>query len=303
MLLATYYGANYLQEFLDSLADQRDVSIHLIVSDDGSTDETLRIVDKNKSRFNSVKILEGPKLGTGQNFFHLLRHSTSDFAAFADQDDIWGKDHLALSIQRLLPHESMPAMSFTSTTQFFESGRRSSVWPTFREIPQLPRMYIECCARGCTVALNKSAVSLVNTYRPKFAVMHDWWCLLIMKTCGIVIYESTPEINYRIHSANTIGLGNRSVLNTLRNIQQGKWQPYMQLVEFYQSFGQHMRADSRTDIKRFIDALEGSLSERVVGLVISRTRFRESLYNEMRTRVAFLLFPLIFEVGKNSTKL
>lgn len=301
--MATFNGAKYLQEFLDSLAAQRDVTINLLVSDDGSRDETLNIIEANRSRFSSVQVMQGPQQGPAQNFFHLLRQAKADYVAFADQDDIWGEDHLALSIERLRINEGVPALSFSSSMQIFETGQPSSVWPLFKQGPQLSQMYIECWARGCTVALNKLAVDLVNRYPPKEAVMHDWWCLLVMQTCGIVIYEPKPEINYRIHGANTIGLGNRSFINTLRTIRHRRWRPYVQIVELYQSYEGIMKPTSREEVKKFIDALEGSLLRRAGTLVSSRSRFRESAYNEFRTRMAFLFFPWIFKVDKNSTEL
>ena len=45
VLLATYNGEKYLAEQLDSLLAQEDVNISLLVSDDGSSDRTLEILE------------------------------------------------------------------------------------------------------------------------------------------------------------------------------------------------------------------------------------------------------------------
>ena len=50
VLLATYNGELFIEEFLESLAGQEQVDIHLIVSDDGSSDSTLEIVKRYQSK-------------------------------------------------------------------------------------------------------------------------------------------------------------------------------------------------------------------------------------------------------------
>ena len=64
VLLATYNGAHFLNEFLDSLVEQEGVDIHLLVSDDGSTDSTLEIVNSYNSKFEKITyiyIIKGKK--------------------------------------------------------------------------------------------------------------------------------------------------------------------------------------------------------------------------------------------------
>ena len=89
VLLATYNGATYLSEFLDSLVTQTDSNFQLIVRDDGSTDGTLDIILEYTDRL-SIEILDAsPRLGPALSFFELLRHAGDhfDYYFFADQDD------------------------------------------------------------------------------------------------------------------------------------------------------------------------------------------------------------------------
>ena len=72
VLLGTFNGADYLAEMLGSLAQQEDVIINLIASDDGSTDGTLEILESFKHEFNSMQILSGPGTGPANNFVSML---------------------------------------------------------------------------------------------------------------------------------------------------------------------------------------------------------------------------------------
>ena len=275
--------------------------VNLIVSDDGSTDDTLQIVNTHSDDFHSVRILQGPGRGACANFFSIIPYSTSEFMAFADQDDIWNPDRLINSIERLKDHGSTPALTFSSALQFYDSDRGSDIFPKFTELPNFERMFVECFTRGCTMTLNKSAVDLLAEFKPMHATMHDWWSLLILKSCGAVIYEKFPEISYRVHSENATGLGERSIVKTLKKIRGREWEPYSQVVEFYQLYSDKMDPVSRLIIKNFIDRLEGTFFRRFFGLVISKARYRTTFYNELRTRLGFLFFPILFRVERNST--
>ena len=79
VLLATFNGASYLQEFLGSLAHQEGVKIHLRVSDDGSTDRTLEIVNSFKDQFASFNIYSGPCNGPSANFFSLIENKAINY--------------------------------------------------------------------------------------------------------------------------------------------------------------------------------------------------------------------------------
>ena len=56
VLMATYNGANYLAEQLESIAGQTHKNITLLVSDDGSTDETLAILEEYKKKID-IKVV------------------------------------------------------------------------------------------------------------------------------------------------------------------------------------------------------------------------------------------------------
>ena len=86
--IATYNGASYLSLQLSSILDQLGVDDEVIISDDGSTDETLKIVESmNDGR---IRIVEGPRQASPvRNFENALLHSRGDIIFLSDQDDVW----------------------------------------------------------------------------------------------------------------------------------------------------------------------------------------------------------------------
>lgn len=98
--MATYNGAKYIKEQVDSILNQEfkenpDIELELIVSDDMSTDETLDILrGYNDSRikiFSHEKIrnCNNALLACTQNFGHAMSKATGDYIFLSDQDDVW----------------------------------------------------------------------------------------------------------------------------------------------------------------------------------------------------------------------
>ncbi len=85
--MATYNGEKYIKEQLESILLQLENQDEVIVSDDGSTDHTLKIIESlNDQR---IKILKGPRNGVKQNFAHALSFCKGKYIFLSDQDDIW----------------------------------------------------------------------------------------------------------------------------------------------------------------------------------------------------------------------
>jgi len=95
--LATYKGAPYIAELLESLSQQHLLPFELVVSDDNSPDETLSIVAAFSANAPfKVKIVSNEKqLGIIKNFAVAFDNCEGDLIAYCDQDDVWMPDKLA----------------------------------------------------------------------------------------------------------------------------------------------------------------------------------------------------------------
>lgn len=89
--LATFNGAQFLKEQLASLVEQTFVPAELVVTDDGSTDETLAILEgfADVAPFPVSVLRNEQRLGYGMNFLKAASLCSGDVIAFSDQDDVW----------------------------------------------------------------------------------------------------------------------------------------------------------------------------------------------------------------------
>ena len=104
--MATYNGARFLRQQLDSFARQTLLPSELVVCDDGSTDSTMTIVDafSRSAPFPIVIVNNTVRLGYTANFLQAAQMCQGELIAFSDQDDEWLPQKLA-SIVRA-GHES-----------------------------------------------------------------------------------------------------------------------------------------------------------------------------------------------------
>jgi glycosyltransferase involved in cell wall biosynthesis len=292
VLLATFNGEIYLSEFLESLRDQHGVKIHLRVSDDGSTDRTLEIIEACKNEFASCKIYSGPRKGPSANFFSLIQKSSYQFVALADQDDIWLPNHLLLSLRRLTQTPDMPSITFSAVREFGQELISDKVWPKRFPGEDVRTILTENLARGCTFVLNSKAVNLVNLHKPTNAVMHDWWVLLLIYCSGAVTWSTMPEVNYRIHQNNAVGSAPSFQIRRKRffkNIISRDWKIFNQAEELLQSYSWSMSSKKRHEIGSFLRDLGSPLFTGRVTLILWPHRFRSALMDEVAIRIAFLI--------------
>jgi glycosyltransferase involved in cell wall biosynthesis len=95
--LATFNGASHLPEQLHSLAAQTRLPRELIACDDGSSDETVQILEQfaREASFPVQIVRNERRLGYADNFLAAAALCTGDLVAFCDQDDVWLATKLA----------------------------------------------------------------------------------------------------------------------------------------------------------------------------------------------------------------
>lgn len=216
ILLATYNGAPYLPELLDSLRAQTVADWRLYVRDDGSTDTTADILSQYAGRDPRLTVMasDGTKRGALGNFMQLLQDCNADYYFFCDQDDVWFKDKIARTLQRMEEAEAMypdsPIIVHTDLT-VTDSGLHvtaDSFWDMSRIAPPLlhdfKRLAGHYLTTGCTMAINSQAKAVAWPYEG--ALMHDSWITArVLQAGGHVIELERPTLYYRQHEHNAIG--------------------------------------------------------------------------------------------------
>lgn len=225
VLLTTHNGADYLPAQLDSLIGQRDVALHILVSDDASTDDTCSILTRYAEDAPAQFTLLPPgEFGSAAaNFFRLIREADAtgfEAVAFCDQDDIWQPDKLARHWQ-LLCDSGYAAVS-SNVIAFDAAGTRQLI---VKSQPQRPGDYaFESAGPGSTFLLRHDSFALVQrqlrdaSSAANHAPVHDWLVYALVRASGGRWHiDPSPSVEYRQHEANVLG-ANEGVAQNLRRL-------------------------------------------------------------------------------------
>ncbi|RMQ69694.1 Glycosyl transferase, group 2 protein [Pseudomonas syringae pv. tomato] len=211
-MMCTYNGAAYLREQLESFAAQTFSDWVLYVSDDASTDDTLRILSDYQVLWGNQRlvIFNGPCKGFAENFISLVQRPEieADYFAFSDQDDVWFSDKLERSVNRLEHLDSSKPALYCSRTRLVDADLKViGVSPLFSKPPSFKNALVQSLAGANTMLINQTARGLlVRLPEHSPLIAHDWLTYLLVTGCGgEVCYDAQPCLDYRQHSGNLIG--------------------------------------------------------------------------------------------------
>lgn len=221
IILCTYNGAPFISKQLESFLIQDIKPNKVIISDDGSSDDTLSIISNffNQKNFTNYEIISGPKKGVVNNFFFALKYAESDYIFLSDQDDIWHKEKIS-EFAKIAHHTDKPNLIFSDAILIDENA--NEIAPSFFQYQGLTAKCLDDdsilfknCVQGAACAINKPLRDLVLQSLKVIDVnnlyMHDWWIALLAKYYGGCQFIDKPLIYYRQHINNQVGTSNHKL--------------------------------------------------------------------------------------------
>jgi glycosyltransferase involved in cell wall biosynthesis len=224
ILMGTKNGERFLAEQLDSLTAQTHENWILYASDDGSDDDTLRILKAYQAKWPTGKLIikEGPKQGFCINFLSMAcdPNIKVDYYAFCDQDDVWLANKLEEAVDRIAAHQvhgdkNLPYLYCGRTTYVSEKGAPIGISPLFVFPAKFRNALVQSIAGGNTMVFNQETKLVLEKVGVVDVPSHDWWLyLLVSGIGGNIYYDKSPQILYRQHNDSIVG-ENRSVISKL----------------------------------------------------------------------------------------
>ena len=211
VLLPTYNGSLFLKEQLESILNLSGITPHIFINDDGSSDQTIEIINKYRDR--GVTLIEHKKCGgAAQNFFYLIITvplENFDYICFSDQDDVWFETKISRAI-KVINSNNFAAYS-SDVTGLWPDGSTKYIC---KSQPQRRIDYIfEAAGPGNTYVFPrkyalqlKSFLHLVTLEKLKNISLHDWMIYSYFRSQNLPwVIDSVSGLNYRQHSNNVLG--------------------------------------------------------------------------------------------------
>lgn len=189
--MATYNGAMYIKKQIDSILSQISYEDELIISDDGSTDDTISIIksinDKRIKLFLHEKDENLKKIKHSKNFYYVtsnfenaLKNANGDFIFLSDQDDIWNENRVQEVLIALQKYDIV--MTNYSIIDEYDNIIKSKFYESSPISHNLISNIIRSHFLGCCMAFNKNVLDFCLPF-PKKLIAHDFWigCLGTLK--------------------------------------------------------------------------------------------------------------------------
>lgn len=216
--LATFNGAEYLEDLIKSVQSQTMQNWNLLISDDGSDDGTQDIVQLFCAQDGRIKpVLEDDCFHNAtQHFLEILKQSNSPYSMFCDQDDIWLPDKIEASFDAIRSLEQRcgsecPLLVFTDSKvvdknlKVISESNVSSLAFDPKTI-SISELLVTNVVQGCTILMNRAARELVNSYSiPVSFKYHDHWVAAVVAATGHIYYLDRATLLYRQHQSNVVG--------------------------------------------------------------------------------------------------
>jgi glycosyltransferase involved in cell wall biosynthesis len=296
VILSSFNGARYLREQLDSLLGQSYPNLLIQVRDDGSSDGTRAILQDYAAQHANIRVDFGERLGIASSFFQLLEHAAdgSEYFAFCDQDDVWYPDKIERAVSRLSALKpGIPAL-YCSRLEYVDADLNHL---RFSRIPgrglSFGSALVENSATGCTVVMNRAARDLIVRAPPGHCIMHDWWCYLVVAAFGVVIYDESPGLKYRLHAGNDTGAAVSFVDDFARRARRfwtnrhDSFRIHAQARAFAQLYADRLATDKRRLLDRFLASKRSGVDR--IRFALSPGLHRQTRLDDAILRVLIVL--------------
>lgn len=216
VLMSTYNGHIYLNQQLESLFKQTIAEYMTVyIRDDGSSDDTFKIIEKWKTKM-AIVLYKESNVGPAMSFWKLLMKPDiqADYYAFCDQDDVWDNNKLEIAIKELNANTHFYACNCRIIDEkgFVTDEKRC------KEVPQISikRLFVSGVTQGCSMVFDDALRQYIIGKKLKCIPMHDVVLMLYAMSFGKTYWDQEPRFSYRVHSNNVVAKSNKTIIKRMK---------------------------------------------------------------------------------------
>lgn len=205
--LATYNGERFLDKQLLSIARQSYKPSEIVISDGGSTDNTLPILEnfKHHSPIPTTILRAASPAGINENFTNAFLACAGDYIVVSDQDDLWPTGKLAAFAEKI---DRQTMIAYGPSEIITETGIRTG--QTTREYigfanylhGHIPLYFLHCnCISGHAMLFSRQLLARALPFPDN--CLYDHWLALCGAALSDVVFVETGVTLHRIHKDNS----------------------------------------------------------------------------------------------------
>ena len=195
--MATFNGSRFLARQLDTIVRQLQAGDELIISDDGSSDRTLEIIEAYRGP--NTRVFFNSFHNAASNFGFAISHVRNPLVFLSDQDDEW----LPEKVNRLCASLASAELVVSDCEVIDETGR--TIHASYFELVRSGRGLLKNLSRntylGCCMAFRAELLRAALPMPP--GVAHDLWLGLVGEAFGRTCFVPEPMSRFRRHGGST----------------------------------------------------------------------------------------------------
>ena len=210
--MATYNGAGYVSEQIESVLSQTYRDFEFVICDDCSTDGTVDILQRYAGRDGRIRVFTNRcNLGFKDNFQRAIECcGNTEYVALCDQDDVWTEDHLQHLMDIVGDKVLACANSTITDCRLNPTGLTLAQQQSLDYIPEDDMQKSQTILlwrnpfQGSTMLVHRSLLDRALPF-PAGVGFHDSWLAILSCFAGGMVYSPHPISLYRMHGSNVSG--------------------------------------------------------------------------------------------------
>jgi len=194
--MATYNGAKYIEEQLKSILPQLTESDEIIISDDHSKDNTIKLIEDFDDKRIKIFFNDGVR-GLTYNFENAIRQATGEVIFLSDQDDIW----LPNKVSTCLFH--LDSFDVVVTNCSLVDNNYKVLEKSYFNLNKSRKGFFKNFYRssylGSCLAFNRVILKEILPFPKNLRLYHDWWIGMVADWKFKVYFIEEPLMLYRRH--------------------------------------------------------------------------------------------------------
>lgn len=203
VVIPVYNVENYLKKCLDSVVNQKFYDFEVVIVNDGSTDNSYKIINEYEEKYNNLKVINTPNKGLSAARNTGLDNSSGKYIVFVDSDDYISEDYLKDLYNCIVKDDSDIAIcSFERVTE--ENNLRENinldsnkVYSNLEILKEILRGKLQCYAWN---KMYKKSLFLNNNLRYPPGMLYEDIAIFVelVISSKSMVFINKPLYKYRI---------------------------------------------------------------------------------------------------------
>ncbi len=205
IVMATYNGAKFLKEQMESLLHQTYSNIEIIIVDDGSTDNTREMLTQYAAQHKNIQLyFNDQHLGYVKNFEKGCGLANGNYISFSDQDDVWALNKTELLMEALDDSAIIYCDDELVDKSLHSLSKKHSDLKRLASFNNCLCFATDNCVGGHAMIIKKEILKFAYPFPEEMP--YDLWCAFIATFHGGIKYLDKPLVKWRQHTNNITGL-------------------------------------------------------------------------------------------------